>query len=120
MKEPIKLHQDSIHECDACGFTTMCTNYERSGLTAIKDGRTKWLCELCSHTATGTSLDYPNQFPNRRVLETICYVGNVIISKVRSRLKMNKREWVIPIFMGTVMGLVIIILIIIIEKLIKV
>jgi hypothetical protein len=65
-------------ECFSCGFETdALKSYRRY------DRDDAWLCALCASTMAGRAQKYPDQFPNRDVLQTICYVGNVILEALR-------------------------------------
>lgn len=71
-------------DCDGCHFNTSeLTLYEdRPGI--VPKGREKrWLCALCASTPCGNAATFPNQYPDAKVLQTICYVGNVILAALR-------------------------------------
>ena len=65
--------------CDSCNYETK--ELEFYPFNMREDG--SWLCELCAGTLAGNALEYPEQFRDRRILQTICYVGNVILAKIR-------------------------------------
>lgn len=78
-------------ECYSCGIP----NHEVP-LRAYKPGRAvpshvprsepypwHWLCDLCAATPAGSALTYPDQYPEARTLETICYVGNRILLAIK-------------------------------------
>lgn len=42
----------------------------------------KWLCILCASTMAGNAFEYPEQYPERDVLQAICFVGNAILANL--------------------------------------
>ena len=86
-------------ECQCCGFETILTRYGRAYHIVHKleaalergepvedpdDYSYKWECELCASTLAGNSIDYPDQYPERAVLQAVCYVGNAILTKLEA------------------------------------
>lgn len=71
-------------ECESCHFeTSALTMYEDR--LAKPDRREMWFCELCAGTMAGIHArngSYPDQ---GLTLQTICYVGNVILDTIRKR-----------------------------------
>lgn len=56
-------------ECDACTYPTeQLTFYEPL-----------WLCYLCERTKSGLAERYPKDYPDKNVLQHVCYVANVIL-----------------------------------------
>lgn len=83
------MSREQPEECDCCGFVT-------AGLRLFKDqdttiaggGKTRqddfWYCDLCCSTQASTYNRYPNQTPsNTTVMQTVCYVGNVILAALK-------------------------------------
>ena len=76
-------------ECYSCGFETKAIkSYRRSREIATAneksiDGGVKWLCFLCASTLAGNAYEYPDLYPDSNTLKTICYVGNVILDKLK-------------------------------------
>lgn len=83
--------KEQPEECDSCEFKTgELKAYESmrfdsmESYTLPKEERPhKWLCILCASTMTGSALDYPLQYPDARVMRTICFVGNAILEEIR-------------------------------------
>lgn len=71
-------------ECYSCGFATAdLKSYPRRRIPSTDER--KWLCGLCASTPAGTAYDYPEQYPDRASIKTICYVGNVLLKAMRER-----------------------------------
>lgn len=76
--------EEKPEECEGC-------HYETAELTFYKAppaGASAWLCRLCAGTRTGALRQYPpnsRSFDNVLMLETVCYVGNVILAELRRR-----------------------------------
>jgi hypothetical protein len=75
---------DDPPECDSCHFVGPVKGYETFAPGPMK-GQTKHLCALCASTLAGNALEYPDQYPHRDVLRTICYVGNVLLAAIQER-----------------------------------
>lgn len=73
-------------ECECCRFKTTLTEFERANVR--HRGEKRWLCVLCANTMAGVSTDY--YYEDSRVLETICYVGNAILSELRAKRAKGK------------------------------
>lgn len=69
-------------ECECCQYGGDIKLTEYDGPPHRKNEK-NWLCELCSSTFAGSSLDYPSQYPEAKTLQTICYVGNVILDAIK-------------------------------------
>ena len=70
--------------CDSCG-------YETDNLTTYRDYPAEEkvrLCNVCASTKAGNAQQYPNQYPNRDVLEMIAYTTNMILDEIK---KLNKQ-----------------------------
>jgi hypothetical protein len=67
--------------CDACDAVNVIVQkyLPRCGGRCTED---KFLCEYCARTMSGNALDYPDQYPDRTVLFTICAVANMLESNV--------------------------------------
>ncbi len=66
--------------CQSCAYETDRLKYYPF---ALRQEEGMWLCELCASTHAGNACEYPNQYPERKTLATICYVGNVILAAIR-------------------------------------
>jgi len=84
-----------IEECYSCGFETELKPYDlshrrrigtRPSLEADPEewDRWLWLCKICASTPCGNAYEYPEQYPNRSTLETIAYVGNLLLTEIRA------------------------------------
>ena len=78
----------AVHECFSCHYTTRCTVFEMNGQRHFRDGKRALapLCWLCANTAAGNAYQYPEQHPNKATLETVCFVGNLLLDGVGSGL----------------------------------
>ena len=47
----------------------------------------KWLCDLCASTPAGNAYEYPEQFHNVPLFQTVCYIGNAIIQAIEQKQK---------------------------------
>lgn len=80
-------------ECGSCGYETDCTAYENRGKEGwhrhsrdrVPKGFVLWKCDLCAGTLAGAATQYPAQYPNVDVLQTICFVGNAILDAIKGR-----------------------------------
>ncbi len=68
-------------ECNSCGYETAAlTRYERT----TRQGEPFWFCALCAGTIAGNAAEHPTHFEDAgATLQTICYVGNVILDAIR-------------------------------------
>lgn len=70
---------DEEPQCQSCGSTGVpLTAYTSFRMSRLK-GASKILCALCANTKAGNAHEYPEQYPDRDVLQIICYVGNEIL-----------------------------------------
>lgn len=84
-------------ECQFCNFETEALRAYRvyrwlgSGIDTSTKETHKWLCLLCASTMAGSAQEYPEQYGNHAndFLQAICFVGNVILSKLES---LNTKE----------------------------
>ena len=67
-------------ECNSCAYETQeLTFYDpRPG-----NVEGPWLCDLCAGTLAGSAAERPEAYRDPVVLQTICYVGNVILDAIR-------------------------------------
>jgi ribosomal protein L37AE/L43A len=80
MNDPETDDNEQPAECESCNFETSALKDYRKG---IRRDESKWLCELCASTHAGSALEYTRQYEGQRViLQTICYVGNLILSRL--------------------------------------
>ena len=69
----------AIKECACCGYETEVKIYHLN-----TRGDTE-LCKLCASTLAGNSLEHPNGYGHSGyVMQTVCYVGNVILDAIKS------------------------------------
>lgn len=77
-------HSEKPEECHSCGFKTEdLTEYDPSAFAKAR--RSHWLCLLCASTCTGNAVSYPEQYPEKRTLEVICFVGNTILAVIKAK-----------------------------------
>lgn len=72
--------KEIVGECDSCHYHTTLEEYESQ---LIPKGKPKLLCFLCANTAAGTAIDYPNFYPDKNTMRTVCFVGNVILDAIK-------------------------------------
>lgn len=78
-------------ECSSCGITGIeLTEYPHRGnqfrTDVTEESKTILLCKLCASTAAGTATQYPAQYrESYAVLQTICYVGNLILLAIKEK-----------------------------------
>ena len=77
--------QEQPDECDSCGFTTQELKAYEMYRGFPQKTQYKWLCELCASTPAGNAYEYPEQFHDRPLMQTVCYVGNAIIAAIKAR-----------------------------------
>ena len=75
-------------ECESCGYETLLKAYTRAPHIEHVAPRDepypwKWLCDLCARTLAGNAVDYPTQYPDRHIMQTVCHVGNAILAALR-------------------------------------
>lgn len=74
-------------ECECCGFETKALKKFNLDTMIAGGGRLRkddfWFCELCASTPASNSYTY--LYEDRRVVQTICYVGNVLLQEIRKR-----------------------------------
>ena len=72
--------------CENCAFETKEIKaykmYRKSPVTQYK-----WLCDLCASTPAGNAYEYPEQFHNVPLFQTVCYIGNAIIQAIEQKQK---------------------------------
>ena len=68
-------------ECNSCSFKTDVEEYPNCSIRMAQ--KTMALCALCAGTLAGNAYEYPDHYPDRYVLQTICYVGNAILAELR-------------------------------------
>lgn len=74
------MDDEELEECDGCRFPGLwLKTYESS---AISKKGPKRLCELCAETFLGNSVEYPEQYPSREVMELIGFCTNKILQKL--------------------------------------
>lgn len=83
MSERIKQREDE-KECESCHYPAKeLTEYPNRRNEFRRDvteeAKTILLCELCANTPAGTAKQYPDQFPQANVLQTICFIGNALL-----------------------------------------
>ena len=83
-----------VNECDGCNFKNPV-----GGLQPYQFHieRHDWcrqfmmLCKICQSTCSGNATEYPQQYPQRPVLSTICYIGNLLRKDIRSITPLTTR-----------------------------
>lgn len=77
-------HEDERpDECENCAFETTVKPYRV--YRGFPNVSYKWLCELCAGTPAGNAYEYPEQFRNVPLFQTVCYVGNAILHALATR-----------------------------------
>lgn len=73
---------DKPDTCESCTFEIEDLNaYKCSPILPQPTTTHKWLCNLCASTVAGNIADIPRD--DRDVIQTICYVGNMILADIR-------------------------------------
>lgn len=77
-------------ECQCCGYVTNnLQRFENMGTTIAGGGKTRkdtfWYCDLCCSTPASNAHRYPGQYPDTATMQTVCYVGNVILDALKKR-----------------------------------
>lgn len=75
-------------ECEGCGYKTTLRGYQRDG--AKPGDKRMQLCELCAGTPCGNMVEYPTD--DKRILRTICWVGNRLLDEIRASCVPRPRE----------------------------
>lgn len=73
-------------ECPCCEFPTeaLKLHYATDSIGKF-EGRQNWLCDLCSATMAGKTVDRPMTYEGQvETLRTVCYVGNAILAKLQA------------------------------------
>lgn len=74
---------DDYEDCDSCNQVAPLHTFAANPMSDRKED--KKMCELCSSTFVGNALDYPRQYPDAKVMQHICAVGNVMLDKITGR-----------------------------------
>ena len=86
-EEPIR----QATECDFCGFKTTDLHHIslarlRPILQPIERGeKAAWLCTVCYSTPAGNALQYPDQFPEARVLKMLAWCTNHLLAEMKGK-----------------------------------
>ncbi len=75
--------QERPDECESCGYETDLKAY--SMCRSLPKSEYKWLCNLCAGTMAGNAYEYPEQYENVPLFQTVCYVGNAILDAVKAQ-----------------------------------
>lgn len=72
--------EGQLEECDGCHYLgLLLKTYESSKISGLGP---KSLCELCAETLIGNSVEYPNQYEYREVMQLIGFCTNKILQKL--------------------------------------
>lgn len=84
LRDPVPEDKES---CDACSYPTQHLHKTNPPFMS-KRTEPYWFCDLCWTSFAGNAAQYPGQYEDGRVLQHICFVGNVILAEIRKgRLK---------------------------------
>ena len=77
-------------ECQCCGYETKkLKKFENMSTTIAGGGSTRkdtfWYCDLCCSTMASSATRYPGMYPDTAAMQTICYVGNVILDALKKK-----------------------------------
>lgn len=76
----------SQYECSGCNYHFAEPMALRE-VTRRSDGGTFWLCPLCASTYIGQAMEIGQPNTDHRVLQTICYTGNVVLAAINEAAK---------------------------------
>lgn len=85
---PVDNSKEQPEQCDACHFKTPLVKpyrNQRVGMgfrTDPETGTHVWFCHLCAETLSGNARQWPEQYANADVLNTLCYIGNAILREL--------------------------------------
>ena len=71
--------------CDACLHETAPLKSYAMNRNAPVFTEKKWLCYLCASTFAGVAFEYPEQYPDRKTMYSINYVGNEILLAIKAQ-----------------------------------
>lgn len=75
------LDEDEHNACDCCGWVTDDVKpYEDRGLPS--NGRTYDLCQVCSRTHAGSTMSFPEQYPDRNAMRMIAWQTNYLAALI--------------------------------------
>lgn len=72
----VKIQEVKPTECDSCGYETIKLEYFRHCK--------KYLCKICSSSGISSFSNYSDQITKKHILESIAFVGNMILNEIRS------------------------------------
>ena len=73
---------EELEECDGCRFPGLpLKDYNRGPFNKTKESMR--LCGLCAETFIGNSVQYPDQYEHREVMQLIGFCTNKILQKLR-------------------------------------
>lgn len=70
-------------ECDSCRSDVPVFDFPR--MEVAENRRTMALCELCAGCHAGSAHQYPRHYADPHLYETICHVGNSILTAINGR-----------------------------------
>jgi hypothetical protein len=80
VSEPI-LNNEEPEECDGCRFPGLILEtYQANPFSGRK--QPKRLCELCAESFIGNSVEYPEQYGDRDLMQLIGFCTNKILQKL--------------------------------------
>ena len=71
-------------ECDACHFSTRHLHKVPRPFFA-REQPDQWFCDLCWSSFAGNAAQYPDQYPEKKVLHHLCYLTNVLLEAIGDR-----------------------------------
>jgi hypothetical protein len=85
-----RFNDPQPEECESCGWATVqltktdayARTHGHGPFTPNEDKVWGWLCDVCRSTFAGNAFQYPNQYPDARVLQMIAWQTNYLAAKI--------------------------------------
>lgn len=85
-EKPLIKHMEQINhspnECDSCGYKNIKLNINIDKY-AHDDKKICFMCDICYCTHAGNGYKWPEQYSDSHLLQTVAYIGNMILEEIR-------------------------------------
>lgn len=85
MKLPKLVQPSEDHSCDGCSTNMVLLHHvEKLPFTRLRE-EGFYFCDFCYNTFAGNAAQYPDQYPQGRLMGHVCAVANILLRKLKEK-----------------------------------